>query len=249
MSSPEELDHRAAVRTIRFAVVAFGALLIGAVVLIAVKVSDRTDGGIARVGGRATPGASAGSIGPPAGAEIKSYAAECDAALAALDDGARRVAVVTFTRYRTDADALDVLTTSGVDAAVVARRQVAVPRAAPGVVAGPQTAWATGAKAKVGEERARIAELAPTVSDPEFSSFYASELARLDGVAAAVDPSGELVYGLVVTAKASQLRALAERSAVRLVDVGSSDRIGPDDTYRAPMPDELTTITDPQQRP
>jgi hypothetical protein len=87
------------------------------------------------------------------------------------------------------------------------------------------------------------------VSDPEFSSFYASELDRLASVADAVDPSGSIVYGLVVVAKGSDLRALAARAAVRLVDVGTTDRIDPNDTYRAPLPDELTTIADPQLRP
>jgi hypothetical protein len=248
MSSADEHDHRAAVRTIRLAVVAFGAVLISVVVLLAVKVVERTDGGLATVGGGGTPGASAGSIGPAAGTDIARYGEERRARLAEVGDDDRRVAVVTFTRYRTDADALDVLTTTNVKAPVE-RRLVAVPGASPDDGKGPLEAWAEDAKARAKEERARIAELAPTVSDPEFSSFYASELVRLDAVAEATDPDGAVVYAVVLVARGSELRALAERSAVRLVDVGSSDRIDTEDTYRAPMPDELTTIADPQQRP
>ena len=248
MSSPDEAererDQRAAVRTIRFAVVAFGAVLISATVLIAVKVADRTDRGVARVGGGGTPGASAGSIGPAAGTDIAAYVAERRTVLAEVGDSDRRVAVVVFTRYRTDDDAADVLATSTVE-----RRLVAVPGATPEVVVGSLEDWAKGAKARAEEERARIAELVPTVSDPEFSSFYASELVRLGSVADAVDPSGEIVYAVVVVAKGADLRALAARSAIRLVDVGSSDRIDPNDTYRAPLPDELTTISDQQTRP
>jgi hypothetical protein len=249
MSSPDERDQRAAVRTIRFAVVAFGAVLISATVLIAVKVADRTDGGVARVGGGGTPGASAGSIGPAAGTDIAGYVTERRTALAELGDSDRRVAVVTFTRYRTEAEAADVLASTTGVTATVARTLVAVPGAGPEVVTGSLADWATGARSRVEDERARIAELAPTVSDPEFSSFYASELERLASVAGAVDPSGPIVYGLVVVARGSDLRALAERSAVRLVDVGTSDRIDPADTYRAPLPDELTTVADTQLRP
>ena len=248
MSSPDERDHRAAVRTIQLAVVAFGAIVISVIVLLFVKVVDRTDGGVARVGGGGTPGASAGSVGPAAGADVNDYIAERQARLADVGDADRRVAVVTFTRYRTDADATEVLASSNVSAAVE-RRLVAVPGAEAEVVTGPLDAWAKDAAARVRDERARIAELAPTVSDPEFSSFYASELTRLDAVGLAVYPAGPIVYAVVLGAKGSDLRALAARSAVRLVDVGSSDRIVAKDTYRAPLPDELTTIADPQLRP
>jgi hypothetical protein len=117
------------------------------------------------------------------------------------------------------------------------------------VVTGSLEDWAKAAKVKVEDERAQIAELAPTVSDPEFSSFYAGELVRLAGVADAIDPAGSVVYAVVLVANGADLRALAARSAVRLVDVGTSDRIAPNDTYKAPLPDELTTIADRQLRP
>ncbi|MEY2590204.1 MAG: hypothetical protein QOJ67_2188 [Acidimicrobiaceae bacterium] len=248
MSSLDDQDHRAAVRTIRLAVVAFGALLIGVTVLIAVKVADRTDGGVATVGGHGTPGASAGSIGPPAGADIAGYRTTRQAMLAPVGDADRRVAVVSFTRYRTEAEAASVLPTTGASVDVLARL-VAVPGAMPEMVIGSLTDWAADETARVAEERSRIAELAPTVSDPEFSTFYASELVRLGAVAAAIDPGGPIVYGYVVVGKGADLRALAARAAVRLVDVGGSDRFDAKDTFRAPLPDEVSTIADPQTRP
>lgn len=185
------------------------------------------------------------AIGPAPGEGIEPYRAARRAALAATAGRDQRVAVVSFTSYRTDA-AADRLA-GGLE---VVARLVAVPSGQPVVVRQPLAAWAPVYRAELAGERDRFATLASTSSeDPAYASAYERERRRLDLALAATDPGGEIVYGVVVRARVADLQELAGRPEVRLVDLGATDRLPEGAAVRAPLPDEVSTIEDPQVRP
>lgn len=181
-------------------------------------------------------------VGPASGAELAAYVAGRKAALAAATD--ERVAVVSLTKYSTQAQAKALIGTTPVIALLVAP-----PGIAPAVVTGDLAAWATSQTAATTSERDEIKKLIPTVTDPAFKSFYTAEVARLDKALRSFAPTSALVFGAVVRGPAAALQALGAKVEVRLVDVTETPNVGADAIYRGLRPEEVAKANEPPVRP
>lgn len=234
-------DLRAARRTLVLFVLAVGAALAGFVMVLA---GGRGDDGGSTIADApdAVPGALGDvSIGPPPGESVERYV---DNRRSALDEvEGRRVAVVSLTGYSTVETTIELL--EGLD---VERYLIAM------VGDGPRTTRdVDGTRTDVvdvaTEQLADIEEIAPTVEDdPDYSSFYAEEIERYRRLLDDADRD-DVVFGVVVMATASELRSLASRASVRLVDIGAADRIERDATVRGLRPEETATVGEPRFRP
>ncbi len=241
----EEEALREARRALFLALVAWMALVVGiGVATIAVRTSESaTDPTI--VDG---PGEQA-AVGPAPGVAVDAYLRDRKAALA--NASGTRVAVVSFTTYRTEADARRILAGTDPQPRVeIDALLAAVPGDAPAVVRTSLADFVARERPSLQEQRDQIAQLLATVGpDKAYAQFYARELDRLTKALAGLDPNGDLVFGAVVTGPADVLRALGDDARVRLVDVGDRDmRDSPDRSYAGVLPDEVTTVGSPQQQ-
>jgi hypothetical protein len=186
-----------------------------------------------------------GEVGPRIGHELQPYLAVRAAALDDHDDAETIRAVVSFSRYLT-VDEVDVP-----DDLVVEAVQLRVPivdvapaqqRVEDGdLAAAVASAVAREREALEEEERDLRTTLGSDVGDLAFEADFErrlEELADLDEL----DEGGAVVFALVVTATAAELRAFAEHPDVRLVDPGGRQEatartrfygLLPDDTVRA----------------
>ena len=221
----------AARRTLALFAVAVLAVAAG---VVAVVLGDRD-------GTRPDRGDEATVIGPEPGTDVGAYVSERRAVLNRTEG--RHLAVVSFTGY-VDVEELDAIVGTGLD-----RREVLV--AFPG--------GETRAVLDVEDARRRIRDhaerqiaeierLLPSVDDAEFAEFYRSEVARYQAL---VDGAGrpDVVHGAVVAGRAGDLRALASRPAVRLVDVGPGLGPGVTPDVRGLRPEETVTTGEPRFRP
>ena len=181
-------------------------------------------------------------VGPAPGTDLAGYVTSRKAALAAARD--ERVAVVSFTKYSTQAQAKALIGTAPVVALLVAP-----PGIAPAVVTGDLAAWTTSQTAATTSERDEIKKLIPTVTDPAFKSFYTAEVARLDKALRSFAPTSALVFGVVVRGQAAALQALGAKAEVRLVDVTETANVATDAIYRGLRPEEVAKANDPPERP
>lgn len=186
-------------------------------------------------------GSPADAIGPPPGAPLATYRSRRAAALADVEG--RRVAVVSFTRYRDETEARAAL--RGVR---VVRWLVAPKGAGPAVVAGSLDAWVETTERELGEERDALTGMLDT-EDPSFRTQFQDDIRRIDAVRAALDARGAIVFGAVVEADGDALRKLAATPPVRLVDVAAGTRV-PDPTRIAGVrPEETVRAGAPPERP
>jgi hypothetical protein len=238
-------DHAAAVRTVRLVV---AALVLAVIAAVAVWVSGslEDDDEPAADDPTVLDGAEA-VVGPPAGGAVEAYVAARRDVLADADG--RRVAVVSLVSYRADTAVEDLLDAAG-DVEVLLRL-AALRGGEPTAVEGAVSSWVVDARSAIQAERDEIAALLPTIEDPAdpFIAGYTEELAALDAQLAALDPAGELVFGVVVRADAGALRRLAERPEVRLVDVAPDDDLADPSRYRGLRPEELEVAGTPPTRP
>src|SRR5437867_1890551 len=127
---------------------------------------------------------------------------------------------------------------------------VAPPGAAPTIAKGDMTDWAKQQQAATAADRDQTQELLRNgVDDPEFRTFYQSEVARLNRVLAGINPAGPVVFGIVVRGPASDLLAISQRPGIRLVDVGASAKTTDATEYRGVRPEQLTTVDQNAPRP
>lgn len=239
------LDARAARRTVQFFAVALFVMVVGAVFAFTVT-RERDDGRQTTGSPGTTTAASAAaadaSIGPVASSEIGLYLDERRQALAAATG--ERVAVVSLDAYLPEDEARARVGSLPIDALLAA-----APGAHPSVVTTGLEDWAENQRKADELERAEIAKLLPTVTDPSFKQFYEAELVRLDAAIASVSPTSAVVFGLVVRAPADSLRTLATTAGVRLVDVGDGPESAPGATYRGVRPEETVKVGQPATRP
>lgn len=242
-------DTRAAVRTAWLTVAATVALLIGIVVVFVVRQTSSGDGGEVRSAAGQDRGRA--MIGPALNDDLAVYIAARKSALADLSGDSKRTALVSLTSYRTESAAQAIVDeTPGSANVEVVAQLVALRGDAPAVVRGSLPEWAAARKVALLEEHEQIAQILPTVeSDPQFKAFYEEEVVRLERAAGLADTQADIVFGFVVRAPVSALQALAGRAPVRLVDVGSSSSFDEGALYRGVLPDDTTTVTDPQLRP
>jgi hypothetical protein len=241
-------DFVAARRVARLSVVAVAALIAGIIVAFVVRQTSEGDGGEVRpVSGGATPTV---AIGPVQNEDIAAYIKARSAELEGLDGAQERSAVASLTTYQTPDRAMQIVneTTDG-GALEVRALLAAVPGDEPSVVVGSLDEWASGRRTALQQQHDDIAALLPTVDEPQFKAFYEKEVARLQAALDALDPKAPIVFGIVVRGPVSSLRSLARRAPVRLVDVArTADPAPAGATYRGLLPDEVTTVGNPQQR-
>ena len=198
----------------------------------------------ATAAGAAADGAAVADLGPVKGTPVNDYIARRAAVLehAAGD----RVAVVSFTRYATATEAR-----KAVGDAKVLRLMAAAPAGDPEAVRGDLDDWVGPRRKAAADQRAEIQRLldSRSVDDPDYLNFYRSEVARLTRLESSLDPKGALVFGVVVKAPASGLRALARAPGIRLVDVGTSGDEAGGVEYRGLRPEETATAGNPPTRP
>ena len=179
-----------------------------------------------------------GTIGPLPGATLEAYERSARRTLAEAEG--RLDAVVSFSRYLTEADARAIVPGGS-------PLLVAAPSGSPRVVT-DLAAWATEERAAAEAERGELEALIPTVDDPAFATQYRRDIARLERLRDRIDPGGRIVYGVVVKDDVRELRALAKHRDVRLVDVARPG-VGEVTTFRGIRPEETDVANEPPTRP
>lgn len=212
------------------------ALAVAAVALIAVLsgVADEEAADTTVGGGDQGPVV---AIGPEAGLEVTGYVDARRERLTAVEG--RRVAVVSFTDYVSEPEVADLLGEAVERQLLLVALPGDEPRTAETVQAVREVAVAD-AESQVEE----IAGLVNTVDDEEFAAFYREELLRYRQL---LDEAGrdDVVFGAVVVGRAGDLRALAARAGVRLVDVGAGDDLADDATLVGLRPEESLRTGEP----
>lgn len=185
-----------------------------------------------------------GGIGPLAGTAVAVYVRQRTAALPAAEG--RRVAVVSFTGYRTPDEVRGAL--GGVE---IERLLVAVPGGRPIEADSDEKLddLVVRQRAEAEEEREALVALLPTVEDADFKAQYEADIARLTALLAAPAKVSDIVFGAVVAGSADALRALATRPEVRLVDLGPDANIPTPGTVTGLRPEETTQAGSPETRP
>jgi hypothetical protein len=239
-------DELAAIRTVRMVVVAGVLAAIGFVAIGLARMTNDDDSS-APADEPALGVDAPVSVGPVRGTAIPEYLAAQQSALASVTGSL--VAVVSFAAYETAADADAVV--AAVPGLSTLARLVALPGGAPAVVDEPLENWLEGQRAPLQADRDQIAELLPTIEDPNdpFIPEYQSDLADLDAQLASLDPASDLVFGLVVKGDADGLRQLAASTGVRLVAPGADGSVGDLQSYRGLRPEEVDTAGTPDARP
>jgi hypothetical protein len=237
-------DLRAARRTLALFVLAVGATVAGFVLVSTGNVGD--DGGTTVAGDApASPGSGAVRIGPTDGVDVDRYIADRRAVLERVEG--RQVAVVSLTGYSSPDTVDDLAEGLEVDRYLVAVVGGGPRQTEPGEDAVDDVVAAAVDRAE--EQLAELEELAPTVEDdPDYSRFYEREIDRYRRLIASAGDD-DVVHALVVTGTAAELRALASRASVRLVDVGDTDRIDDDTRAVGLRPEETDTTGSPKFRP
>ena len=244
-----DVSERSARLLVTLAVCSVAVLIVGLVVFFTVKTirqHDRGSDNPALAAPKTTTPEDAervvGGIGPPPGIDVVTYVNQRKAALAAATGD--RIAVVSFNAYTSDTKAK-----AAVDGTEVVALLAAAPGGQPAVVTGDLTAWVTAQTADARSERDEIQRLIPTAgNDPQFQSFYKSEVDRLNKLIASIKPDG-VVFAIVVKGPAATLQQLASKPDIRLVDVGLSADPGDKPDYRGLRPEESSKANDPNTRP
>lgn len=243
MDSPSDVQlARLVIRTLA-AVIAL--TLAGGVASVAGRLADDPSNETAEdtvVGGAGI--SPRGGAGPLPGTDVRAYVRSVGANLE--DAQGRRAAIVSFEGYRTPDEAVALL--GEVD---VVSFLVALPGGRPvGVARDRDLAEVTKAQRDeaAGEKKA-LEQLLPTVQDPDFKRQYEADIARLAALLATGADRRDLVFGAVVVAPASDLRALSRTAGVRLVDVGPDGEAPKPTTFAGLRPEEIVQAGEPPNRP
>ena len=188
------------------------------------------------------PGEPVRSIGPLKGADLTSYIKSRQKGLASTNGP--RVAVISLDRYTTEREARSAVGNSEVVALIAAPSG-----GSPSVVERDLKTWADQQREAAKTERDEFQRLLPSVDSPEFKAQYQAEIARLTALIDRVSPSGPVVFAVAVRAPSQRLKQLAKSPGIRLVDVGSSDKVGDKPTYHGVRPEETSKAGEPDTRP
>jgi hypothetical protein len=182
------------------------------------------------------------SIGPLKGADLKNYLKSRGKALA--DAKTPRVAVVSLDRYTTEREAR-----ASVGNSEILNLIAATPGGMPSVVERDLKTWADREREEAKVERDGFKSQIPTVDDAVTRKQFEDDVQRLTSLIDRVSPTGPVVFAVVIRAPAERLRELAKSPGMRLVDVGSSDKLGEKPTYHGIRPEETTDAGEPATRP
>jgi hypothetical protein len=238
-------DERAARWTLRFLAVSLFVAVIGATLVITLATLGDDEAPAPKAQERVetvvtTPPPP--EVGPPSGTAVPTYISGRKTALAGVQD--ERVAVVSFAKYSTQAQAKTLAGSTPIVALLVAP-----PGVAPAVVTEDLATWTKAQTEATRTERDEIKKLIPTVTDPAFKTFYNEEVARLEKALKTFEPTSALVFGMVVKAPAAALKALGAKAEVRLVDVAENATQDPKTVYRGLRPEETAKANEPSLRP
>jgi hypothetical protein len=239
-----ELDDESLRKLVVTSLAAVIAFLLAAGLAVAVSRADRGSGGSDDGGavGSASDVLIGTGTGPLGGTDVATYVAGRKRALA--DARGRWAAIVSLRDYATGADVDKAFGAYGPSALLVA-----APGGQPQVVTGELAAWAAKAKADAEEERTQLQSMAASTDDKPFKDQFNADIDRLTKLLASLDAAKPVVFGFVVTASAGELRDLAGRPDVRLVDVFA--RHEPDSLTRLAglRPEETVRAANPPTRP
>jgi hypothetical protein len=237
-------DERAARRTLRFLAVALFVAVVGATLVVSLKMleDEAPTSTASRRVQTVTTLPPPPEVGPKPGTEVAGYVAGRKSALAGVKD--ERVAVVSLAKYQTQTQARTLAGTTPVVALLVAP-----PGVAPATVSEDLAAWVKAQTDATRVERDEIRKLIPTTDDPAFKTFYTQEADRLDKALKNFDPASAMVFGLVVKGPAPALQALGAKAEVRLVDVADTATVDPKAVYRGLRPEETAKANEPPLRP
>ncbi|MDQ1446105.1 MAG: hypothetical protein QOI20_2569, partial [Acidimicrobiaceae bacterium] len=206
-----DIGEAAARRMVLLALAAFIAFVLAAGVAVALS---RSDDDSADDPSTISPAAAlvGTGTGPLAGTDVATYS---EGRRRALEEARGRwVAVVSLREYATEAKFKSAFTSVHPDALLVAPAG-----GEPEVVDGSLTAWAARAKTDAEEERRQLQSMFDTTDDKAFKDQFQADIDRLGKLLAGLDPGKPVVFGFVATGSVSDLRALASRPDVRLVDI------------------------------
>ena len=185
-----------------------------------------------------------GGLGPLPGTSITAYVRAAGGELEGVDG--RRAAVVSFTGYRTPEQAAAL-----VEGTEVVSWLVALPGGRPRELAPDRdlAAWRKGQRDEATAEKRALEQLLPTVEDPDFQRQYQADIDHLAALLAAGSDRRDLVFGALVVGSGGELRAIARRPDVRIVDV-DTDATPPSPTaYEGIRPEETIEAGEPPTRP
>lgn len=231
-----DADESTAARRVLLLAVAALATAMGAVIVLVAG-----GGGGDDLSSPQDAGAVVDVIGPAPGVDVGGYVTSRQDAITTIDGSA--IAVVSFETY-VAADAVTERLGGDVRAHMLL---VALPGAPPAVTTDPgrhRTSTVADAEAQIVE----ITGLLPSVDDAEFAAFYRAELARYGQIVATADRA-DIVFAAVVRATGPQLRAIASREGVRLVDLVAGASLADDASITGLRPEETTTTGSPEFRP
>lgn len=199
--------------------------------------------------GSPSPGVALIAVGPTVDADVAAYVRDRRAALVAADEADERTAVVSFAGYLT-AEEVSGRLGDGVE---VVQVQIRVPAAEQQPVAvavdGALAASVRGAveleRERIAEEEKALRELleSGSVEEEDFEEVYRADLDRLAAAREVIDTGAGTVFAAVVRAPVADLRALAEREGVRLVDLAPTEADPAAATFYGLLPEDRERTT------
>jgi len=187
-------------------------------------------------------GAPVEEIGPAQGLDLSAYIVERNAELTAASN--ERLAVISLRRYSVEPAARAIVAGKATVLALIA----APPGGEGSIVDVPLPVWVQKQKDGATTERQELLKQLATTDNAEFAGAFRADVDRLAKLIKTIRPDMALVFALVVRAPAEALRSLSHDPAVRLVDVGSSDKPAPQVRYTGVKPEETSKSEEPRYR-
>lgn len=244
-SGEHDVDEESARRLVLLALGALIAFVLSAGVALAVSRNDDSSsaGGVRAGGVGSVEDALIGTgTGPLAGTDVATYEAGRRRALG--EAKGRWAAVVSLRDYMTQEAFTEQFGAYQPEAVLVA-----TPGGESEVVTGDVRDWAEQARAAAEEERKELQSMLDTSDDKAFKDQFASDIDRIGKLLENLDPTRPVVFGFVVSGSTAELRRLAGRPDVRLVDLVARKTPSSLVYLRGLRPEETVKSGEPRTRP
>jgi hypothetical protein len=182
------------------------------------------------------------AIGPLKGADVEKYLDSRHKALSKASGP--RIAVVSLDRFTAEREAR-----ASVGNSEVVSMIAAAPGGPPSVATRDLKTWADQQRDEAKVERDGFKSQLVDVDDPATKRQFEAEVQRLNALIDRISPTAPVVFAAIVRAPVERLREIAKSPGVRLVDVGSSDKVGETPTYTGIRPEETQKAGEPATRP